>query len=75
ETYEPSIVSRIARGSVAGRGMGLLSVFRSIGMFSGNLVFGLLYFFTSDVYSYTYAAVVAFAAAAIVLVAGRSFER
>lgn len=75
ETYEPSIISRIERGSVAGRGMGLLSMFRSIGLFSGNLVFGLLYFFTSDVYSYAYAAVVSFAAAVIVLIAGRSFER
>lgn len=75
ETYEPSIISRIAKGSVAGRGMGLLSVFRSIGMFSGNLVFGLLYFFISSEYSYGYAAAVAFAGAAIVLVAGRSYER
>ncbi len=75
ETYEPSIISRIARGSSAGRGMGMLSVFRSIGMFSGNLVFGLLYFFISSEYSYGYAAAVAFAGAAIVLVAGRSYGR
>ena len=73
ETFEPSIVSRIVRGSKAGSAMGKLSFFRSIGMFSGNIIVGLLYLISPE-YSYLYAASVAVIGGLSVLIAGRNFR-
>lgn len=41
ETFEPTIVSKIYPRE--GEGMGLLSAFRSLGLFTGNMAMGLLY--------------------------------
>jgi len=68
ETLEPTIVSRVTPASRKSRGMGALTAARSIGLFGGNLIMGLLYHFGAG-YSYSYAALVAFAAAVILLVA------
>ena len=73
ETFEPSIVSRIIRGSKAGSAMGSLSFFRSIGMFSGNIIVGLLYLVSPE-YSYIYAAAVAVIGGLSVLIAGRHYR-
>ncbi|MHB8361039.1 MAG: MFS transporter [Thermoplasmataceae archaeon] len=73
ETFEPAIISRIIRGTKAGTGMGKLSFSRSIGMFSGNIIVGLLYLISPE-YSYLYAASVSIMAGVIVLVAGSSFS-
>ena len=73
ETFEPSIVSRIVRGAKAGSAMGMLSFFRSIGMFSGNIIVGLLYLISPE-YSYLYATSVAVIGGLSVLIAGRNFR-
>ena len=57
ETFEPSVISKIG-GSRVGSGMGILSSFRSIGMFSGNIMVGILYTISAS-YSYLYAGSVA----------------
>ena len=64
ETLEPTIVSRVTPSVRKSRGMGALTAARSIGLFCGNLVMGLLYHFGPG-YSYGYAALVALAAAVI----------
>ncbi len=66
ETLEPSLMSTLRPGRAAGRGFGALSAARSIGVFVGNLVLGLLYGLGAS-WSYTYAAIVAAAAALVVL--------
>jgi MFS family permease len=43
ETFEPSLMSKIYLRE--GEGMGILSAFRSFGLFTGNLVMGFLYSF------------------------------
>jgi MFS family permease len=73
ETFEPAIVSRIVRGSKAGSAMGTLSFFRSIGMFSGNIIVGLLYIISPE-YSYLYASAVAVIGGISVILAGRNFR-
>lgn len=73
ETFEPTIVSRISSGLGAGRSMGWLSSSRSIGLFAGNIVMGLLYVVSSQ-YSYLYAFAVAALSAAIVLAGGRNYR-
>ncbi len=72
ETFEPSIVSKIVGGAREGAGMGILSSFRSIGLFLSNLIVGLLYLLT-PFYSYAYSGVVAVIGGIIILVAGRNF--
>ncbi len=72
ETFEPSIVSKIIKGRKAGTGMGILSSFRSIGMFTGNIVMGILYSFSAE-YSYIYATLVAVVGGIIVLYFGSGF--
>ena len=69
ETLEPTIVSRVTPASRKSRGMGALTAARSIGLFCGNLVMGLLYHF-GPAYSYGYAAIVALVAAVILVSAG-----
>jgi len=66
ETLEPSLMSVIR--PEGGRGFGLLSAYRSAGLFIGNLAMGLLYTLGAD-WSYGYAAIVAFAGATILLIA------
>jgi MFS family permease len=70
ETLEPTIVSRVTPSNRKSRGMGALTAARSIGLFCGNLFMGLLYHFGPS-YSYSYAALVALAAAVILVAAGR----
>lgn len=74
ETFEPSIVSKIIKGKRAGRGLGSLSFFRSIGMFTGNIVVGSLYVI-SDNYSYLYATIVALLGGIIVIAMGSEYSR
>ena len=66
ETLEPSLMAALRPGRLAGRGFGALSSARSVGLFVGNLVLGLLYGLGPS-WSYTYAAVVACVAAVVVL--------
>lgn len=68
ETLEPSVISVVASQNGSGRGFGALSSSRSIGLFVGNIVMGLLYQIGPS-WSYTYAAVIAMVAATIILVA------
>ena len=74
ETFEPSIISKVIRGKRAGKGMGSLSFFRSIGMFTGNIVVGSLYVI-SDNYSYLYATIVAILGGIIVVTMGRAYSK
>ncbi len=69
ETLEPSIMSVIR--PEGGSGFGLLSAYRSAGLFAGNLIMGLLYTLGAA-WSYGYAAIVAFAGASILLLTMRS---
>lgn len=66
ETVEPSLISLLRPGAQAGRGFGALTGARSVGLFVGNLVMGLLYGVGAD-WAYGYAAMVGMAAVAIVL--------
>jgi len=64
ETFEPVIASILTPASRLSRGMGALSAWRSVGLFTSNILMGFI--FTIDVfYSYLYAALTAAAAAAI----------
>ena len=62
ETLEPSLISVILPGG--GSGFGMLSAFRSVGLFVGNLAMGLLYGLGPS-WSYGYAAIVALSGAVI----------
>jgi MFS family permease len=73
ETLEPSLISVVASQGGSGRGFGALSSSRSVGLFVGNIVMGLLYQIGPS-WSYTYAAVIALAAAVIVLAAARKLR-
>lgn len=66
ETLEPTIISKIYPQE--GQGMGMLSAFRSLGFFTGNLVMGFLYGLNL---AYWYAFLVSLLAAIIVLIASR----
>ena len=74
ETLEPTLISLMKSAKHVGRGMGSLTASRSIGIFSANLIMGLLYVM-DPVYSYTYAGLVAIIAAAVVLYYGREFMK
>ena len=67
ETFEPTIISKIVTKSSEGRGMGDLSMGRSIGLFSGNIIMGFLLFYFGNFYAYTYAALASFIAFLIIL--------
>ena len=69
ETLEPSIMSVIR--PEGGSGFGLLSAYRSAGLFAGNLIMGLLYTLGAA-WSYGYAAIIAFVGASILLLTMRS---
>lgn len=68
ETLEPSLISTLLPGKLSGRGFGNLSSARSAGLFTGNLIMGILYG-VGAVWSYSYAAIVALIAAALVVAA------
>jgi MFS family permease len=74
ETFEPTIVSAVVAGEKTGTGLGTLTSFRSIGLFTGNLVMGVLYTFSSS-YSYAYATIVAILGGMIVLYFGREYGK
>ncbi len=65
ETLEPTAVSIISKNDKRGKGMGALTAARSIGIFGGNIIMGLLYSVGAD-YSYLYAGLLSLAAAMIV---------
>ena len=54
--------------------MGKLGAARSMGLFSGNLIMGILYYFSSE-YSYIYAFLVAIIAGIVVLISGKGYQR
>ncbi len=68
ETLEPSVMSELRPGRQAGRAFGALSAARSAGLVVANLALGLLYGL-GPAWSYGYAASVAVAAAAVILLA------
>lgn len=67
-TVEPSLMSVLRPGQQAGRGFGALTATRSVGLFLGNLIMGVLYGIGAD-WAYGYAAVMGMAAVVIVLAA------
>ncbi len=73
ETFEPTILSLISPKQDTSKTLGYLTSSRSIGLFLGNVVMGLLYV-VNPFYSYLYAFAVALAAAAIMLSFGRGFK-
>lgn len=68
ETFEPVLTSTLVKSSKLSSGMGWLSSSRAIGLFTSNVVMGVLFTF-SQFGSYLYAAGTAVVAAAILLVA------
>ena len=64
ETFEPTLVSSVVRNERLSRGMGFLTVSRSIGQFLSNLIMGLLFAMSSSI-PYFYAAGSALLAALI----------
>ena len=72
ETYEPVVTASLAPHSGLSRGMGALSQWRSIGLFTSNLLMGLL--FTVSIFSsYLYAFVTAITGAVMLaILAGRA---
>lgn len=73
ETLEPSLISVVSKETGPGRGFGALSSSRSLGLFVGNIVMGLLYQIGAS-WSYGYAAFVATTAAAIVVLTAKQLE-
>ncbi|MCI4464170.1 MAG: MFS transporter [Thermoproteus sp.] len=65
ETFEPTIISKVAPKERMGMGMGLLSFGRSIGIFLANTVMGLLYQLHYS-YAYYFAAASSFTAFLVV---------
>ena len=68
ETLEPAIISRIIPKGRTGGGMGALTAMRSIGLFSANLIMGVIYHMgASWTWAYAYAAILAIMAAGVTL--------
>ncbi|HKT21286.1 MAG TPA: MFS transporter [Nitrososphaerales archaeon] len=67
ETFEPVLTSTLVRSGRLSSGLGWLSSSRAIGLFTSNLVMGVIFTF-SQFGSYLYAAATAVMAAAILLV-------
>ena len=74
ETLEPSLMSMLRPGHLAGRAFGALSAARSVGLVVANLALGLLYG-VGPAWSYGYASSVAVIAAATILVAVPTVRR
>ncbi len=73
ETLEPTILSVIASKSSTSKVLGYLTSSRSVGLFLGNVIMGILYTF-DPFYSYMYAFLGAMAAALILLWFGKDFK-
>jgi MFS family permease len=71
ETFEPALTSNLVKSTELSGGMGLLSAYRSLGLFISNLFMGLL-FTVNQFDSYLYAAAMAVLAAATLLYATKS---
>ncbi|MEM0097659.1 MAG: MFS transporter [Conexivisphaerales archaeon] len=71
DTLEPNLITQVKRQ--LGEGMGTLTASRSIGLFLGNLIMGILYYF-SPIYSYSYATAAAFLAFLVLLVFGGKYS-
>jgi len=65
-TVEPALMSILRPGSQSGRGFGALTAARSVGLFFGNLIMGLLYGLGAD-WAYSYAAIMGMAATVVML--------
>lgn len=74
ETLEPSLVAVLSQGGSIGKGFGNLSASRSVGLFTGNLVMGVLYQLGPS-WSYGYSALMATIAAVIMVLAAGIFNR
>jgi MFS family permease len=72
ETYEPSLTSHLVSVAEESTGMGLLSAYRSLGLFIANSVMGVL-FTVSQLYSYVFASILAALAATTLLVFTRKY--
>ncbi|ACP48845.1 major facilitator superfamily MFS_1 [Sulfolobus islandicus Y.N.15.51] len=66
ETFEPTIISKITKEEAYGTSMGYLSAGRSVGIFLGNVIMGLLYQI-SYTYAYLFAAVTSLISFALIL--------
>ena len=73
ETFEPTIISFVKGMREMGKGMGALTASRSVGIFAGNMVMGVLYVL-SPFYSYSYAAIVSIVAGIIMYRMGSGFK-
>lgn len=67
ETFEPTLASALVGSSTLSRGMGWLSVSRSIGQFLSNLIMGILFSFGQSI-AYFYASFASLIATVILLV-------
>src|SRR6185437_16192805 len=74
ETFEPTLVSSLIGSTTLSRGMGYLSVSRSIGQFLSNLIMGVLFSFSQSI-PYFYAFASALLATVILGVANARYER
>ncbi len=73
DTLEPNLITQVAPESAMGNAMGALTASRSIGLFLGNTVMGILYYF-KPFYSYAYASILSFAAGLILFAFGRELK-
>jgi MFS family permease len=71
ETFEPALTSTLVKSAELSGGMGLLSAYKSLGLFVSNLFMGLL-FTVNQFDSYLYAAAMAILAAATLLYATKA---
>ncbi len=65
ETLEPTIIGLISHERKTGKGMGSLSAMRSLGIFSANIIMGLLYIIGAG-YSFAYAGILSIIAGLVV---------
>ena len=72
ETIEPTAISLIVKNETIGRGMGSLTAARSLGLFGGNILMGLLYNVGAN-YSYLYAAILSLIASLIIFYSKSNF--
>ncbi|HYM39743.1 MAG TPA: MFS transporter [Thermoplasmata archaeon] len=74
ETFEPTLISNLVAAHRLSEGMGWLSMTRAVGLFTANLVLGVL-FGLNEFYAYVYAFSTAVVAAAILAYAERRTRR
>lgn len=73
DTLEPALITQLVPRSRVGKGMGSITAARGLGLFVGNIIMGVLYYY-SPFYSYSYATIVALAGGAILLISGSAFK-